>query len=69
VDFSGNIDVAIAIRTALIQRGVAHIQAGAGIVADSDPKSEAQECVNKAGAVLRAIAMAEALEPIAGRGR
>lgn len=69
VDFSGNIDVAIAIRTALVQRGVAHIQAGAGIVADSDPQTEAQECRNKAGAVLRAIAMAEALEPIAGQGR
>ncbi len=64
VDFSGNLDMAIAIRTAVIQGGVAHVQAGAGIVADSDPIAEAQECANKAGAVLSAIAMAERLRPV-----
>lgn len=64
VDFSGNLDMAIAIRTAVIQDGVAHVQAGAGIVADSDPIAEAQECANKAGAVLAAISMAETLQPV-----
>lgn len=64
VDFSGNVDVAIAIRTAVIKDGVAHVQAGAGIVADSDARAEAQECANKAGAVLRAVATANALKPI-----
>lgn len=68
VDFSGNLDVAIAIRTALINDGVAHVQAGAGIVADSDPESEARECANKAGAVLRAVAAADALEPVRAAG-
>lgn len=61
VDFSGNLDVAIAIRTALISEGIAHVQAGAGVVADSDPESEALECANKAGAVLRAVALAQGM--------
>ena len=61
VDFSGNVDVAIAIRTALIQDGIAHVQAGAGVVADSDPLAEALECANKAGAVVRAVATADAM--------
>ena len=64
VDFRGNLDMAIAIRTAVIQDGVAHVQAGAGIVADSDPESEAQECVNKAGAVLAALDVAQSLAPV-----
>lgn len=64
LDFSGNLDMAIAIRTAVIQDGIAHVQAGAGIVADSDPIAEAQECANKAGAVLSAIAMAENLRSV-----
>lgn len=64
IDFCGNLDVAIAIRTALIQDGTAHVQAGAGIVADSDPQSEATECANKAGAVLRAVAVAQTLRSI-----
>lgn len=55
VDFTGNIDTCIAIRTALIHQGTAYVQAGAGIVADSDPESENQECYNKAAAVLIAI--------------
>jgi anthranilate synthase component 1 len=57
-DFAGDADVAIAIRTALIQDGVAHVQAGAGLVADSDPTSEHVESVNKAAAPLRAVATA-----------
>jgi anthranilate synthase component 1 len=58
IDFAGDADTAIAIRTALVQDGVAYVQAGAGIVADSNPGSEDDECQNKAGAVLSAIAMA-----------
>jgi anthranilate synthase component 1 len=60
-DFAGNLDVAIAIRTALIKDGTAYVQAGAGLVADSVPESEAEECVNKAAAVLRAVAAAQTL--------
>ena len=55
VDFSGNLDTCIAIRTVVVKDGVAYVQAGAGIVADSDPKSEEQETRNKAGAVLAAV--------------
>jgi anthranilate synthase component I len=63
-DFAGNLDAAIAIRTALIKDGVAHVQAGAGIVADSVPESESRECANKAAAVLRAVASAGTLSRI-----
>ncbi|MDY7088142.1 MAG: anthranilate synthase component I [Actinomycetota bacterium] len=59
--FAGDMDMAIAIRTALIKDGVAYVGAGAGIVADSDPASEEQETRNKAAAVLAAIASAETL--------
>ncbi len=52
-------DTAIAIRTAILRKGQAHVQAGAGIVADSDPARELEETENKAGAVLRALALAE----------
>lgn len=58
LDFTGNIDACIAIRTAVIKGGKAFVQAGAGIVADSDPISENQECINKAAAVLGAVATA-----------
>ncbi len=61
-DFAGNMDMAIAIRTALLKGGIAHIQAGGGIVADSVPASENEECVNKAMAVIRAVALAQQLE-------
>ena len=64
VDFTGNLDTCIAIRTAVIRDGVAHVQAGAGIVADSSPESEHQECINKAAAVLRAVAVANTLSPL-----
>jgi anthranilate synthase component 1 len=47
---------------------VAHVQAGAGIVADSDPEAEAQECVNKAGAVLAALDVAQSLAPVDAPG-
>ncbi len=58
-DYSGNMDTCIAIRTVVIEKGVARIQAGAGIVADSVPASEFDECVNKAKGLMRAIDMAE----------
>lgn len=61
LDFAGNADTAIAIRTAVIADGTAHVQAGAGIVADSVPATEAAECRNKAAAVLRAVAIAQTL--------
>ncbi|NVK29953.1 MAG: anthranilate synthase component I [Gammaproteobacteria bacterium] len=60
--YSGNFDTAIAIRTAVIKDGQVHIQAGAGVVYDSDPESEWQETLNKARAVTRAVEMAEAVE-------
>ncbi|WP_062073305.1 anthranilate synthase component I [Demequina sediminicola] len=62
-DFAGNMDMAITIRTALIENGVAHVQAGAGVVADSVPSSEDQETKDKAAAMLRAIGMAARLTP------
>ncbi|MDP9792020.1 anthranilate synthase component 1 [Catenuloplanes nepalensis] len=61
--FGGDMDMAIAIRTALLRDGHAYVGAGAGIVADSDPAAEEQETRNKAAAVLAAIAAAETLRP------
>jgi anthranilate synthase component I len=58
IDFSGNLDTAIALRTCVVRGTTAWVQAGAGIVADSDPASEYDECVHKASAVLAAIAAA-----------
>ncbi|MFE0194010.1 anthranilate synthase component I [Streptomyces sp. NPDC058989] len=55
LDFAGDSDTAIAIRTALLRGGTAYVQAGAGVVADSDPVAEDTECRNKAAAVLRAV--------------
>jgi anthranilate synthase component 1 len=63
LDFAGDLDMAIAIRTALMRDGRAFVQAGGGIVADSDPVAEEQESRNKAAAVLAAIAAAETLRP------
>ncbi|MGJ3509796.1 anthranilate synthase component I [Enemella sp. A6] len=63
-DFAGDADVAIAIRTALIKDGIAHVQAGGGIVADSVVEAENAESRNKAAAVIRAIAAAESLRPV-----
>jgi anthranilate synthase component 1 len=61
LDFAGNADTAIAIRTTLMREGTAYVQAGGGIVADSDPYAEDTEALNKAGAVLGAIAAAETM--------
>jgi anthranilate synthase component 1 len=61
--FGGDLDTAITIRTAMLRDGVAYVQAGGGIVADSDPAAEEQETRNKAAAVLAAIAAAETLKP------
>ena len=59
LSFNGDMDVAIAIRTGVIKDKKLHVQAGAGIVADSNPESEWQETQNKARAVLRAAELAE----------
>jgi anthranilate synthase component 1 len=61
-DFAGNLDSCIAIRTLLMKGGKAYLQAGAGIVADSDAEREFEETENKAKAVLRAVDMARGLE-------
>jgi anthranilate synthase component 1 len=60
--FGGDLDMAIAIRTALLRDGVAYVQAGAGVVADSDPAAEELETRNKAMAVLAAIETAQTLQ-------
>ena len=65
VDFTGNLDTCIAIRTAVIKDKTAYVQAGAGIVADSDPASENEECLNKAAVVLGAVAAANSIRTIA----
>jgi anthranilate synthase component 1 len=69
LDFAGDSDTAIAIRTALLRDGTAYVQAGAGIVADSDPLAEDTECRNKAAAVLRAVHTANRLEGAATGAR
>lgn len=58
MDFAGDMDMAIAIRTAVLRDGVAYVQAGAGIVADSVAETEDAECRHKAAAVLSAVARA-----------
>jgi anthranilate synthase component 1 len=60
LSWNGNMDTAIAIRTAVIKDGTLHIQAGAGVVADSIPELEWKETMNKGRAIFRAVAMAEA---------
>jgi anthranilate synthase component 1 len=59
VDYGDNLDSCIAIRTMVLREGVATVQAGAGIVADSIPELEYEECINKARAMFRAIELAE----------
>jgi anthranilate synthase component 1 len=59
IDYQGNLDTCIAIRTILLENGVARIQAGAGIVADSVPEKEFEETVHKARALMTAVEMAE----------
>lgn len=61
-DFAGNADLAIAIRTAVLKDGLAHVQAGAGIVLDSQPELEHRETEAKAAAMLRAVASANAMK-------
>ena len=61
--YGGNLDSCITLRTALIKDGKVHIQAGAGIVADSVPATEYQETINKASALFKAINLAEKLKP------
>jgi len=59
IDFTGNLDTCIAIRIAYKKNGKVFVRSGAGIVADSDPEKEFQECINKAAAVVNALKMAE----------
>jgi len=63
-DFAGDLDLAIAIRTTTIVGGLARVQAGAGLVADSDPAAEHLESQNKAAAPLRAVAIANAMRRV-----
>ena len=58
IDFRGNMDTCIAIRTIVLKDGVAYVQAGAGIVADSDPAAEYEETRAKAMAVMKAVDLA-----------
>jgi anthranilate synthase component 1 len=64
LDFAGDMDTAIAIRTAVLRDSIAYVQAGAGLVADSDAATEQAECEHKAAAVLRAIAVAGTLSDV-----
>jgi anthranilate synthase component I len=64
-----DMDTCIVLRTALIKDGVMYVQAGAGIVADSDPEFEQQECINKAKALFRAAEEAKRFASAAGRGQ
>jgi anthranilate synthase component 1 len=57
--FSGNMDMAIAIRTMVVSKGVAYVQAGCGVVYDSVPQREYEESMNKARALLKALEQAE----------
>lgn len=59
-DYSQNMDTCIALRTMVIVGNIAYVQAGAGIVADSDPTSEYQETLNKARGLLKAVQMTQA---------
>jgi anthranilate synthase component I len=65
----GEMDTCIVLRTALIKDGTMYVQAGAGIVADSDPDFEQQECINKAKALFRAAEEARRFASAAGRGQ
>jgi anthranilate synthase component 1 len=64
--FDGDLETAITIRTVLVKEGIASVQAGAGIVADSDPAREFAECHHKAAALFRAVEAAEAARPWTG---
>ena len=62
IDFTGNMDTCIAIRIAYKKNGRVFVRSGAGIVADSVPEKEYQECINKAGAVMDALRAAEEVD-------
>lgn len=62
IDFTGNLDTCIAIRIAFKKNGKVFVRSGAGIVADSVPENEYQECINKAKAVMRAIEISQEME-------
>ncbi len=62
IDFTGNMDTCIAIRIAYQKNGKVFVRSGAGIVADSVPEREYEECINKAGAVMRALELAQEVE-------
>ena len=64
----GDMDTCIVLRTALVKDGMMYVQAGAGIVADSDPASEQQECINKAKALFRAAEEARRFASAAAQG-
>ena len=66
---AGEMDTCIVLRTALVKDGMMYVQAGAGIVADSDPDSEQQECINKAKALFRAAEEARRFASAAKRGQ
>jgi len=65
----GSVDSCIVLRTAVVKDGTMHVQAGAGIVADSDPEYEARECRAKAGALLAAAQEAVRMADEAGYGQ
>ena len=69
MSFTGDLDLAIAIRTGVLRDGTMSVYAGGGLVADSVPETEYQESENKAAAVLRAAAAADALHTTAGSQR
>ena len=62
IDFTGNMDTCIAIRIAYKKNGKVFVRSGAGIVADSDPEKEFQECINKAKASLKALEVSKEVE-------
>jgi anthranilate synthase component 1 len=64
-----DMDTCIVLRTALVKDGIMYVQAGAGVVADSDPEFEQQECINKAKALFRAAEEAKRFASAAGRGQ
>ena len=62
IDFTGNLDTCIAIRIAYKKNGKVFVRSGAGIVADSVPEKEYQECINKAAAVVKALEAAQSID-------
>jgi len=67
--FSGNMDSCITIRTAVLKDGEAHVQVGAGVVADSDPAAEYEETMNKARGMLKALALTKGALTVVSRDR